>query len=168
MSCKNSEILQKIRKIADYQFGKGVGEFFFPENVLVVLSKRTGKIRHVYLDKTLIATLKPTDSLFSLTVDGGERVLKCMKIPRLWVQVQEDVSPLIEKGGDVFAKHVVDADNEIRPMEEVIVLNKERKVIAVGKAMLSGEEMITFKHGVAVKVRRGKLRKLKILQQNIK
>jgi predicted RNA-binding protein len=35
------------------------------------------------------------------------------------------------------------------------VLDEGSKVLAVGRAVLSGEEMKAFKRGVAVKVRRG-------------
>jgi predicted RNA-binding protein (TIGR00451 family) len=154
-------MLRKIRVVADYQFGKGVGKSLFPKDVTITISKRTKKIRHVYMEDLLLATLKPTDSLFSLTIDGARKLVCCIKPLRLWVQVQDDVASYIEKGGDVFAKHVTDADKEIRPMEEVIVLNGKQTVIAVGKAVLSGDEMKAFKKGVAVKVRRGHLGKVK-------
>jgi predicted RNA-binding protein (TIGR00451 family) len=154
-------MLRKIRVVADYQFGKGVGKSLFPKDVTITISKRTKKIRHVYMEDLLLATLKPTDSLFSLTIDGARKLVCCIKPLRLWVQVQDDVAFYIEKGGDVFAKHVTDADKEIRPMEEVIVLNGKQTVIAVGKAVLSGDEMKAFKKGVAVKVRRGHLGKVK-------
>ncbi len=75
--------------------------------------------------------------------------------PRLWVKVQEEAAPFIAKGKSLFAKHVMDADEEIRPHEEVMVINEENEVLAVGKAMLSGREMKAFKRGVAVRVRRG-------------
>jgi predicted RNA-binding protein (TIGR00451 family) len=51
----------------------------------------------------------------------------------------------------------VEADDEIRRKDEVIVLNESEEVLAVGRAGLSGEEMKAFKTGVAVKVRRGSL-----------
>jgi predicted RNA-binding protein (TIGR00451 family) len=161
MSNKNPELLRKIRTIADYQFGKGAGESLFPEEVSVFLSKKTKKIRHVYLGDELLATLRPTIGFFSLTVEGGRRLACNMKLFRLWVQVQDEVAAFIEKGGDVFAKHVTDADVEIRPMEEVVVLNGKQRVIAVGKAVLSGDEMRAYRKGVAVKVRRGGLEKVK-------
>ncbi|MEM3703718.1 MAG: PUA domain-containing protein [Candidatus Bathyarchaeia archaeon] len=47
------------------------------------------------------------------------------------------------------------ANSEIRPKDEVIVVNEKGDFLAVGKAVLSGEEMTAFKSGVAVKVRRG-------------
>jgi len=147
--------LRKIRCIADYQFGKGVGEKLFPENVEIVYSRKTGRIRHVYAYEKMLATLKPRDGLFSLTVTGAKRLWEHVRPRRLWVKVQDEAAPFIAKGRSVFAKHVIDADEEIRPQEEVIVINERSQVVAIGKAMLSGREMRAFKRGVAVRVRRG-------------
>jgi predicted RNA-binding protein (TIGR00451 family) len=147
--------LQKIRSIADYQFGRGVGRKLFPREVKIVYSKRTGKIRHIYLGQKMLATLRPTDGLFSLTIAGAKRIIERVKPQRLWVRVMEEAEPFVVKGKSVFAKHVIDADEEIRPQEEVIVTNEKGKVLAVGKAILSGKEMKAFERGVAVRVRRG-------------
>lgn len=148
-------LLLKIRSVADYQLGKGAGKALFPDRVSIVFSRNTGRIRHIYLERDLLATLRPTDGLFSLTVAGAKRLMKGVKPPRLWVKVQKDVEPFIEQGRSVFAKHVVDADDEVRPQEEVIVIGEAKRVLAVGRAVLTGREMKAFKHGVAVKVRRG-------------
>lgn len=150
-----SSVLQKIRSIADYQFGKSVGEKLFPGNVKIVYSKRTGRIRHVYLGKKRLATLRPTNGLFSLAIVGAKRIMECMDSSRLWVRVKEEAVPFITQGRSVFAKHVVDADDEIRPQEEVIVINGKNNVLAVGRALLTGAEMKAFRRGVAVRVRRG-------------
>jgi predicted RNA-binding protein (TIGR00451 family) len=147
--------LQKIRSIADYQFGRGVGRKLFPRQVKIVYSKRTGRIRHVYLGEKMLATLRPTDGLFSLTITGAKRIMARVKPQRLWVRVSEEAEPFVVKGKSAFAKHVIDADEEIRPQEEVIVTNEKGEVLAVGKAILCGKEMKAFKKGVAVRVRRG-------------
>jgi predicted RNA-binding protein (TIGR00451 family) len=150
-----AEDLWKIRCIADYQFGRGVGNILFPDNVDIFYSKRTGRIRHVYLDSKILVTLRPRDGFFSLTIFGAKRIVEGAKPLHYCVKVQDDVSDFIAEGRSVFAKHVVDADEEIRPMEEVIVINGKGEVLAVGKAVLTGKEMTAFKKGVAVKVRRG-------------
>jgi len=155
MSGKRVDDLQKIRSIADYQFGKGVGKELFPNDVKIVYSKRTGRIRYVYLSERRLATLRPTNGLFSLSIIGAKRIMENVEPPRLWVRVKEEAAPFVKKGRSVFAKHVSDADEEIRPMEEVIVISEEGEVLAVGKAVLTGKEMKAFKKGVAVKVRRG-------------
>lgn len=147
--------LQRIRSIADYQFGRGVGERLFPEDVEILRSKGTGRIRHVYLNGKMLATLRPRDGLFSLTIAGAKRMWGGMLPSRLWVRVVGEAAPFVAKGRSVFAKHVIDADGEIRPREEVIVINEKDEVLAVGKAVLSGKEMRAFRRGMAVRVRRG-------------
>ena len=147
--------LLKIRSVADYQFGKGVGKTLFPKNVEIVRSKGTGRIRYVYLGGKRLVTLRPTDGLFSLSIEGARRIIDGVKPLRMWVKVQKEATPFIVKGRSVFARHVIDADGEIRPQEEVIVINEEDEVLAVGKAILTGREMKAFMRGVAVKVRRG-------------
>jgi len=152
---RKDEVLQKIRSMADYQFGRDVGRVLFPNAVKVVFSKTTGRIRHVYLGNALLATLRPKDGMFSLTVAGAMRIRDGVKPLRLWVIVRRDAAPFVAQGRSVFSKHVVDADSEIRPQEEVIVLDEDSEVLAVGKAILTGAEMKAFKRGVAVRVRRG-------------
>jgi predicted RNA-binding protein (TIGR00451 family) len=147
--------LQKIRSIADYQFGRGVGEKLFPETVGIVYSKRTGRIRHVYLGEKLLATLRPTNGLFSLTITSAKRMMEQLEPKRLWVRIQEEATPFVAEGRSVFAKHVIEADSEIRPQEEVIVVDAKDRVVAVGRAILTGGEMRAFTRGVAVRVRRG-------------
>lgn len=147
--------LRRIRSVADYQFGKGVGSKLFPENVEIVYSKRTGRIRYIYLGGKRLATLRPTDGLFSLSITGAKRIAESRGSAKCFVKIQNNVSHFIAEGGDVFARHVVGADEEIRPKSEVIVVNEGGEVLAVGRAGFSGEEMQSFKSGVAVKVRRG-------------
>ena len=141
--------------MANYQFGADIADVLFPESVLVTHSKRTGRIRHVYLDKVLLTTLMPKDGLFSLTVEGAGRLLAALAFPKLRVVVQRDVAEFILRGGDVFARHIVQTDTSLRAGEEVLVVSPEDRLLAVGKALLTGKEMLAFKRGVAVKVRRG-------------
>ena len=155
------DVLRRIRSVADYQFGKGVGARFFPENVEIVFSKRTGRIRYVYLGGKRLVTLRPTDGLFSLSILGAKRIVENASLAKCIATVKDDVSEVIADGGDVFAKHIVKADSDIRPKDEVVIVDGTGEVLAVGRAVLSGDEMIVFTRGVAVKVRRGAWKKVK-------
>jgi predicted RNA-binding protein (TIGR00451 family) len=150
------EDLRRIRSVADYEFGKGVGTRLFPETVKIVFSKKTGRIRYIYLEGKRLATMRPTDGLFSLSISGAKSIVEKTRSAKCLVVVRNDVSKYIAEGGDVFAAHVVKADDEIRSKDEVIVVDEDGDVLAVGRATLSGEEMKAFKRGVAVKVRRGR------------
>jgi predicted RNA-binding protein (TIGR00451 family) len=150
-----NEALKRIRAIADYQFGKDVGAKLFPESARILFSKRTGRIRYVYLDDKHLATLRPTDGFFSLGINGAKRLAERAPKAVCFVTVRKEVAQFIVGGGDVFAAHVLKADTEIRAKDEVIILDNDGHLLAVGRATLCGEEMMAFKRGVAVKVRRG-------------
>lgn len=147
--------LLRARAIVDYQFGSNVGSSLFPEDVNITHSRQTGRLRHVYLNNTVVATFRPTDGFFSLTLSGAKRLAEVLPPPRLRVTVLEEVEKFISKGGDVFAKHVTSADSELRAGEEAMIVSASGRVLAVGKALLTGEEMLGFKRGIAVKIRKG-------------
>lgn len=149
------DALVKVRSIADYQFGKGVGEKLFPANIEIQLSPRTGRIRFINLNGERLATLRPTDGILSLSIKAAKFIAENTPQAKCFVTVQNDVSPYIAKGGDVFAVHVVKVDPEVHAKDEVIALDENRNVLAVGRALLSSTEMQAFKTGVAVKVRHG-------------
>jgi uncharacterized protein with predicted RNA binding PUA domain len=147
--------LRRVRSVADYQFGQGVGVRLFPENVTILYSKATGRIRYVNLNGERLATLRPTDGLLSLSIGAARNIAENAGFARCFVTVRKDVAKFIADGGDVFAAHVVKADEAIRAKDEVIVVNEDNYVLAVGRALLSSWEMAAFKTGVAVKVRHG-------------
>jgi uncharacterized protein with predicted RNA binding PUA domain len=147
--------LGRIRSVADYQFGRGVGVRLFPEGVKISYSKTTGRIRYVSLNGERLATLRPTDGLLSLSITAARRIVENAGFAHCFVTVQGDVSKFVADGSDVFAAHVMKADDLIHARDEVIVVDENGKVLAVGRALLSGSEMKAFKTGVAVKVRRG-------------
>ena len=146
---------RKLVGIANYQFGAGVGHALFNNQVRIERSRRTGRIRHIYRDGHLIATLRPTDGYLALTPNGARILLSKIKTLRNLVVVQTDVSDVVRSGGDVFAKHVERSDSSIRPAEEVIVTDEQKALVGVGSAVLNGHEMMYFRRGVAVKLRRG-------------
>ncbi len=150
------EALKRVRSTANYQFGKGVGAKLFPENVEILYSKATGRIRYVNLNGERLATLRPTDGLLSLSITAAKRIVEDAVPARCLVTVQNDVSEFVADGSDVFAAHVVKADDSVHAKDEVIVVDEASKVLAVGRAMLSSAEMKAFKTGVAVKVRHGR------------
>ncbi|MEM2876206.1 MAG: PUA domain-containing protein, partial [Candidatus Bathyarchaeia archaeon] len=153
--------VEKLRSIADYQFGSGAGKALFSDDVRITYSRKTGKIRCIYEGDSLIATLRPLDGYLSLTVAGAEKLIRGFSTPRYFIMVTEEAVPFVSRGGSVFAKYVKDADEEIRPKDEVVVIDSEGRVVAVGRSILSGVEMKKFRSGIAVKTRRGLEEKVK-------
>ena len=153
-----SRYLRTVRVIADYQFGRGAGKALFPDTCKFILSPSTGRIRQITDNGVRIATMKAESGWFTLSIEGAERLKKAFPYPKLRVVVMNDVQEFIKSGKNVFARHVVEADSEIRANDEVIVVNEGDEILATGKAVLSAFEMLESSRGVAVSVRQGVLK----------
>jgi uncharacterized protein with predicted RNA binding PUA domain len=146
--------LNRVRIIADYQFGRNAGCALFPNNVEFKMST-TGRVRQILLEGNRIATVRAQDGMLTLGIAGAMRLHKFLKFPGNRVVVNSDSAPFVVKGKNAFAKHVVGSDPDIRAGEEVMVVDEKDNFLATGKAVLCAHEMTAFKKGMAVEVRSG-------------
>lgn len=147
--------LRKIKAIADYQFGVGAGEALFKGNIKIEKSKKTGKIRHIYDKRVIVANMRASDSFLVLSKEGAKRLHNSMPYPENRVVVNEDSVPFARDGKSVFAKFVTDCDENIRSNDEVLIVSEDDELLAYGKALLCAHEMGDFNTGQAVKTRKG-------------
>ncbi len=146
-------MLKRARIIADYQFGRGAGKALFPDDTTYSLSK-TRRLRYLYAGKERIATVRANDNLLTLSMLGAKRLHDLFESPKLRVVASDDAAPFIAKGGNVFARHVLSVDPEIRAGEEVLVVDSEDTLLATGTTVLAPEEMLQIKRGLAVQARK--------------
>ncbi|MCS7116920.1 MAG: PUA domain-containing protein [Nitrososphaerota archaeon] len=144
----------KVAMVVDYLFGKGVSKSLPLDKLEFVFSPRTKRLRNILLNGKLVATVRPDGGL-ALTIFGAELLSKSDKFIENCIVIKDDAVDYVSRGRSVFCKHVVKCGRRIRPGSEVVVLNNEGKVVAVGKAILSARMIKRFKDGVAVKVREG-------------
>lgn len=147
--------VKKLKTIADYQFGWGVGEALFKGNINVEKSKKTGKIRHIYDGKKLIVNMRASDSYLVLSKEGAKRLHGAAPYPKNRVVVNKDSEPFALDGKSVFSKFVIECDENIRARDEVLIVNEEDKLLAYGKSLLSAVEISNFQTGQAIKTRKG-------------
>lgn len=140
--------------IADYQFGKGIGKELFPEGSTFQLS-RTKRVRQVVHSGKRIATARAKDGFFTLSIEGASVVHRLLPGKRLRVVVSEEAVPFVQAGKTAFAKHVIEIDPELRAGEEVLVTDKEDRLLATGQLLLSPAELRSLDSGAAVDVRVG-------------
>lgn len=147
--------LARIRAVADYQFGKGAADALFSGKIELVKSKNTEKIRNIIVDGEHVVSMRAEDGFFTLRPPGAIRLLKAFPAPRLRVSVADDSVPFNQDGRNVMCTFVTGADPELRLQDEVVVVDKDDRAVAIGRMLLTGDEMSTFKKGLAVKVREG-------------
>jgi len=146
--------IEDLRVIADYQFRPGAGTALFSEG-LEFIRGRGGRVRQVSFEGRRLVSLRAGDGLFTLAIAGGERLHGAYLKPAFRVVVNEDAAPFVSQGKTAFARHVVEADEELRPRDEVLVTDENDVLLAVGRALLSPREMLEAESGVAVEVREG-------------
>jgi uncharacterized protein with predicted RNA binding PUA domain len=145
--------LRKIRAVADYQFSAGAGSSLFPNEVFASVSRKTGKIKEVQENRIHIATLNPRNGILTLSIEGARRLSGECNGPL--VTINHEFTLPVSRGGNVFAKHVMEVGNGMRAGDETIVVSEDSSLLAVGRSLMSGAEAKSFKCGIAIKVRRG-------------
>ncbi|MFC3956779.1 archaeosine synthase subunit alpha [Halovivax cerinus] len=133
-----------VRAIADYLLGDGAGDDLFADVDLQTTS-RYPKIQVRDGAETQLATMVPQYGTLSFTLDGAH----------LWADSDAPTKRVEIDGfvphGSVLAPGIVDADEDIRVGDEVIV--EGPKAFAIGRAEMFGREMAESTRGEAVAVR---------------
>jgi uncharacterized protein with predicted RNA binding PUA domain len=151
----NNEDGRTLRRVADYQFGASAGEALFPpDEDLEVYRTSSGRPQQVVADAGRLVTYA-VDGRFTLSPAGARRLLDALDGPAYRVVVGEDSDPFVREGRNTFAKFVQQADPAVRPGDEVAVVRDDDTLLGVGRAELSGWDMLDFETGMAVFVRHG-------------
>jgi 7-cyano-7-deazaguanine tRNA-ribosyltransferase len=145
----------RIRATADFQFGRGAADALLRGTISYVVSKNTGKVRNVGVDGDHILSLRAEDGLFTLKPAGARRLHQAFRPPQLRIVVEADAVPFVRAGKNVFAKFVREADPELRPGDESLVVSPDDQLCAVAQSSMNRREMLAFKRGVAAYVREG-------------
>ncbi|WIV66247.1 archaeosine synthase subunit alpha [Natrialbaceae archaeon AArc-T1-2] len=131
-----------VRAIADYLLGDGAGDDLFED---IKTTSRYPKIQVRDRANTQLATMVARYGTLSFTLEGAKR----------WVESDAPTKRVEIDGfvphGSVLAPGVVDADEEIRVGDEVVV--EGPKAFAVGRAEMFGREMVESSRGVACEIR---------------
>jgi archaeosine synthase len=128
--------LLRYRAHADFHFGPGAGDALLAGKIIV-------KGREIQDEmKRQLAATTPNGTI-ALSLAGAKRLepLGCYVVK---------IGDFLPKGS-LLAPGVVDADEQIRPGDEVIVAGE--KAFGVGRARMSGWEMKESHRGVAVEIR---------------
>ena len=147
--------LQKVKAIADFQFGKKAGDTLFCGKIKIIKSKKTGKIRNVYVNGKHVVSMRASDGFFTLKKEGGKLLHRAFLPPRLRIVIKKEAIPFVNEGKNVFAKFVLDCDKELRPYDEALIVSEDDELIAIGQCIMNREEMLSFEKGIAAKTREG-------------
>ncbi|MFB6080969.1 MAG: PUA domain-containing protein [Haloferacaceae archaeon] len=147
-----------LRVVADYQFGAGAGAALFPPDAdedLSISRSTGGRPRQIHAPEGRLVSYG-VDGRFTLGLAGGDRLRAALAPPACRVVVGRESDPHVRDGANAFAKFVREADPAIRPRDEVLVVDGQDDLLAVGTAALDAAAMADFETGMAVDVREGR------------
>ena len=145
---------RRLSIMVDYLFGRNVSLAIPKEGMRLIYSRRSGRVKLVYHNDKLFATVRPNGSM-ALSVYAATLLSKSRPFFRNCVTVNDDAVPFVKGGKSVFCKFVTKAGSRVRPKSDVAVLDTSGRVIGVGTSILAGQFIQQFKSGAAVKVREG-------------
>ena len=146
---------RKIAAHLDYLYGPGASSYWPLDELQFEISKKTGRIKRVYWNRSLLCTVKENGSI-ALTLLGASLLVKCKRVKDEYgVTVSEEAVEPVSEGKSVFAKHVVRCGNGVRPKIDVPIFDSKGNLIAVGQSTLSARAIREMRRGVAVKIREG-------------
>lgn len=143
----------RIGAVSNMQFGKNASAVLLNGKIRIVKSKKTGKIRNIYVNDKHILSMRAGDGMFTLKLHGAYLLHNDFKYPKLRVVIENDAVPFVKEGKSVFAKFVKDCDSDLRPLDECLIVDSRDKLLGVGRCLLNKAEMLSFNFGVAVKTR---------------
>ena len=145
----------RAKAVARYQFGLEAADALFRGKIDIVKSRKTGKIRNVISEGEHVLSMRAGDGLYTLRPEGAARILEAVPGIHMRVVVNDDSIPFVSNGRNAFCGFILDMDEELRPMEEAIIVDKDGNFLATGRALLIKDEVMSLKKGIAVKVRSG-------------
>jgi len=144
----------RVTGVLAMQFGREAVTIVEDAELDYVRSKTNNRIRNILVNGVHALSIRATDGYFSLTDEGARLLHSALPYPKYRVKIEPDAVPFVEKGSNVFSKFVLDADEDIRPRDSVLIVDPEDRLIGHGTAQMNRREMLAFKRGMAVRTRR--------------
>jgi len=147
-----------IKTLASYQFGEEVAEVLFKKELInlmkVKFSGKTKRIRYVFLENQPYLSIRTSDGFLTLSLRAARELVKSLvKFENLVIVNKDSIKSLIERK-EVLAKQIKEVDRNLKAGSEVVVIDENKSIIGVGRALLNGDEMLEIKRGVVIKLRK--------------
>ncbi len=139
---KSTRIWEHVSTIASFQFGEASAKKLCKNTTV---HGRYPYYKIMNNNAQQLGMISSPTGMISLTLQGGERIFQSKQY---YVTLYND----FDLKGSVFAPGVKNADDRIRRGDEVFI-TQDSRVCGVGRAVMTGEEMMERTSGEAIKVR---------------
>lgn len=142
----------KIKNHIDFIFGLDSSEVL--GGVFSFEFSKTGRMKNFSLNQRLVVTIRPDGGL-ALTLFGASLLLRNDKFLQNCIIPDEDAIPFISEGRSLFCKHVRWCGSNIYCGSDVVIIDDNRNILAIGRSLFHYSMINKYSSGVAVKIREG-------------
>ena len=114
-------------------------------------SRRTGRVRR-YWEGDRPAFVMDRSGLPRPTFHGGELLRARLPHPQARLIVHPDAVEFVERGKSLFSKFIEGGDSGLGPGSSALLVDREDRLLAVGRLLLAPPEMGRMQRGVAARV----------------
>ncbi len=144
---------RRIYATLAYQFDEKVARALtYPLEELQVELSGTGRVRYVWRGGSMILTLRASDGMFALGIEACNIIVRAVEPPKFRVVIARGEASRIK--GNIMRPVVVDIDPDLRPGDEVIVVDEDDIVVGVGRLKLPPLTVKNVEKGEIVRVRK--------------
>ncbi|MHA1335395.1 MAG: DUF5591 domain-containing protein, partial [Promethearchaeota archaeon] len=135
---------RKLIKIADFQFGMGIGEKLFYNGIeLVNIPKSNNKRILDPKTKELIAIFNQKPAFLKLTMKGAMRIFDDLKTNYSLIFKDTKIS-----GNNLFLQGIEKISPNLAPKKNIIIINKDKdKILGMGQLIVGTNSIINSKTG---------------------
>lgn len=149
----NQDLLIQIFHCLSYIYDSNVAEALMKEyqDFRFEFSKQTGRLRYIHKGKDPFLTIIPTTGWIVPSLEAFEIIKEASEPPKYRVIVSDDAAKFAAEGKSVFSHHIIDIDKNLKPNDEIMIVDQNDKIAALGKLNFPIQYITNERNGVAVK-----------------
>lgn len=145
MKSRDPYFIRRALAIIRYEYGEGAAERLSRGDLSVEVNGVLNRVRQLYYDGKLAFSIRASDGYLLPTLLGAEFIDS-------YAVVKNDAVPFIMRGRNVPKSMVIKVVNAKAGMD-VAVRNEERRVVAVGRLVVSPDELEGLGRGFVIRIR---------------
>lgn len=138
-----------LRARAAYQWDWSVARALIPGPEGFMVDIVRGRMRYVLMEGSVYLTLRPNDGLFSPSLAAARRIIAASEPPRYRIIIRGDR----EVRGSILARDVAGMDPELRPGDEVVIVDENDALVGVGRLRVPYRMIDGLVYGEVARVR---------------
>jgi 7-cyano-7-deazaguanine tRNA-ribosyltransferase len=125
------------------------------EDISVIRSKKSNRIKEFYIKKERWGTIRASDSMIIPGKPFAVWLHSVLSYPLFRVTINTEVKEFVLNGKSAFCKFCDAMDINLRPGDECLIVTHEDELLGWGQVQYTAVEVKTFTKGIVVKTRGG-------------